>query len=222
LTRGLLGIPKGELLFLTDQSTIAYAPVVSRSKSFSPATTLQQVANVFVERGYDGASLAQLEAASGLGKQSLYNAFGDKKAMYLGAVECATARWAAVQALMQSAPDGRQAVHLFFDRLGQDCASGDAQRHSCIVSAGLLEGIDDQDIQARLQAKWQGTHALLKGAVIRGQADGSIANRTKPQGLADHLMTTMSGLRVMARTQPGAARLKRVIAQAMSVLDIRN
>ena len=179
------------------------------------------VANVFVERGYDGTSLAQLEAASGLGKQSLYNTFGDKKAMYLSAVECAASRWAGVQALMQSAPDGRQALLCFFDHLVHDCASGDAQRQSCIVSAGLLEDIDDEDIQARLRAKWQGTHTLLKRAVSRGQVDGSIANVAKPQDLTDHLMTTMSGLRVMARTQPGAARLKRIVAQALSVLDSR-
>jgi TetR/AcrR family transcriptional regulator, transcriptional repressor for nem operon len=192
---------------------------VSRSKSFSPATALQQLADVFVARGYDGASLAQLEAASGLGKQSLYNTFGDKKSMYLSAVDCATARWASVQALMQSAADGRQALQLFFDHLAQDCASRDAQRRSCIVSAGLLEGIDDPDIQARLHTKWQATQAMLKSAVIRGQSDGSIASATRPQDLADHLMTAMSGLRVMARTQPGQARLKRVIAQALSVLD---
>jgi TetR/AcrR family transcriptional regulator, transcriptional repressor for nem operon len=192
---------------------------VSRSRSFSPAVTLQQVADVFVERGYDGASLAQLEAASGLGKQSLYNAFGDKKSMYLAAVECAVARTAGVQAQMQTAPDGRQALQRFFDALVQDCASGDAQRYSCIVSAGLLEGADDEDIQQRLQSKWQGTHALLKSAVVRGQTDGSVASGGRPQDLADHLMTAMSGLRVMARTQPGAARLKRVVAQALSVLD---
>jgi TetR/AcrR family transcriptional regulator, transcriptional repressor for nem operon len=194
---------------------------VSRSKSFSPAATLQQVTDVFVERGYDGTSLAQLEAASGLGKQSLYNTFGDKKAMYLGALECATARWAGVQSLMKSAPDGRQALQRFFDHLVQDCASGDAQRQSCIVSAGLLEGIDDEDIQQRLQAKWHDTHALLRSAVVRGQADRSIASAAKPQELADHLMTTMSGLRVMARAQPGTVRLKRVIAQALSALDSR-
>jgi len=193
--------------------------LVSRSKSFSPATTLEVVADVFVERGYEATSLAQLEAASGLGKQSLYNTFGDKKAMYLGAVDCAASRWQGVGTQMQAAPDGRQALQVFFDRLVQDCASADARRRSCIVSAGLLEGIDDQDIQARLQAKWQGTHAMLKTSVARGQADGSIANAAKAQDLADHLMTAMSGLRVMARTQPGAARLKRIVAQALSVLD---
>jgi TetR/AcrR family transcriptional regulator, transcriptional repressor for nem operon len=192
---------------------------VSRSKSFSPAATLQLLADVFVERGYEAASLTQLEAASGLGKQSLYNTFGDKKAMYLSAVDCATARWASVQALMHSASDGRQALQRFFDHLTQDCASGDAQRQSCIVSAGLLEGIDDADIHQRLLSKWQATQTLLKAAVVRGQSDGSVVNTARAPDLADHLMTAMSGLRVMARTQPGQARLKRVAAQALSVLD---
>jgi TetR/AcrR family transcriptional regulator, transcriptional repressor for nem operon len=193
---------------------------VSRSRSFSSAATWQQLADVFVERGYDGTSLAQLEAASGLGKQSLYNAFGDKKAMYLGAVECAVARAAGVQALMQAAPSGRQAVQVFFDHLAQDCASGDPNRQSCIVSAGLLEGIADADIQQRLQAKWNATHTLLAAAVARGQADGSVIHTARPRDLADHLMAAMSGLRVMARTQPGAARLKRVSAKALSLLDL--
>jgi TetR/AcrR family transcriptional regulator, transcriptional repressor for nem operon len=192
---------------------------MSRNKSFSPAETLQRIAGVFVERGYEGTSLSQLEAASGLGKQSLYNAFGDKKSMYLSAVECATARWAGVQALMQSAPDGRAALQRFFDHLTQDCASSDVQRQICIVSAGLLEGIDDNDVQQRLLSKWQSTHKLLQAAVTRGQGDGSITSTAKTQELADHLMTTMSGLRVMARTQPGPGRLKRAAAQALLVLD---
>jgi TetR/AcrR family transcriptional regulator, transcriptional repressor for nem operon len=192
---------------------------MSRDKSFSPAVTLQQLADVFVERGYEATSLAQLETASGLGKQSLYNAFGDKKAMYLGAVECAVARFGAVDALMRTAADGRRALQRFFDRLIEDCASADPQRHACIVSAGLLEGIDDDDIRERLQSKWQATHAMLAREVERGQADGSIANAAPAVELADHLMTTVSGLRVMARVQPGPARLKRAVSRALSVLD---
>jgi TetR/AcrR family transcriptional regulator, transcriptional repressor for nem operon len=192
---------------------------MGRSKSFSPADTLDALAGVFVEHGYEASSLARLEAASGLGKQSLYNTFGDKKAMYLGAIECAVARAAGISARMDAAPDGRRAVQRFFDALVEDCASGEPTRRSCIVSAGLLEGVDDEDIQARLQSKWQGTHAMLARAVARGQADGSIAHAARPADLSDHLMNTMSGLRVMARTQPGAARLRRAIAHGLSILD---
>jgi TetR/AcrR family transcriptional regulator, transcriptional repressor for nem operon len=193
---------------------------MSRDKSFSPAVALQQMADVFVERGYEATSLAQLEAACGLGKQSLYNTFGDKKAMYLGAVECAVARFGTIDASMRSAADGRRALQRFFDRLAEDCASAEPQRHACIVSAGLLEGIDDDEVRERLQSKWQATHAMLAREVKRGQADGSIANPASATELADHLMNAMSGLRVMARVTPGAARLKRAAGRALSVLDV--
>lgn len=192
---------------------------MSRSKAFSPAVTLQQMADVFIERGYAATSLSQLEAACGLGKQSLYNSFGDKKAMYLGAVECATGRAAATAAAMRSAADGRAAIDLLFRQLVEDCASTDESRRSCIVSAGLLEGVADPDIQGRLQGKWQETRTLLLGAVRRGQADGSIASATNSSELADHLMAAISGLRVMARTLTGAARLRRVARHMLSVLD---
>jgi TetR/AcrR family transcriptional regulator, transcriptional repressor for nem operon len=195
---------------------------MSRDKSFSPAVALQQMADVFVERGYEATSLAQLEAACGLGKQSLYNAFGDKKAMYLGAVECAVARNGVVDAQMRAAGDGRRALQRFFDHLVEDCASAEPQRHACIVSAGLLEGIDDDEIRAHLQSKWQSTHAMLAREVKRGQGDGSVASRAPAAELADHLMNTMSGLRVMARVQSGAARLRRAVSRALSVLDTSN
>ncbi len=41
----------------------------------------------FWQRGYDGASYAALMEATGLGKTSLYAAFGDKRALYLKALE---------------------------------------------------------------------------------------------------------------------------------------
>jgi AcrR family transcriptional regulator len=209
-------------LIFTDRSNIDYSRGMGRSKSFSPAVTLQHLADVFVEHGYEATSLAQLEAAAGLGKQSLYNTFGDKKAMYLAAVECAVARYGDIDVQMRGAADGRHALARFFDRLVADCASPEPQRHACIVSAGLLEGMDDADIHQRLQSKWLATQAMLVREVRRGQADGSIANRAPAQELADHLMNAISGLRVMARAGPGAARLKRAASRSLSVLDVND
>lgn len=190
-----------------------------RSKAFSPVIAAQQIADVFVARGFEAASLAQLEAASGLGKQSLYNAFGDKKSMYLQAVDCAAERFGRIRIEMDAAPNGRAALQTFFDQLVRDCASADPARHSCIVGAGLIEGIEDEDIRRRLNAKWEGTHALLRAVVMRGQRDGSVASRAPATELADHLMTAMSGLRVSARADATRARLKRIAKRMLAVLD---
>ena len=60
---------------------------MARPRAFDPDTALQDVMNVFWKKGYEGASLQDIEAATGLNKQSLYRAFGDKRAMYLAALD---------------------------------------------------------------------------------------------------------------------------------------
>ncbi len=59
---------------------------MGRPKEFEPEETLEQIMNVFWLKGYEGASLHDIEAATGLKKPSLYRTFGDKRAMYLAAL----------------------------------------------------------------------------------------------------------------------------------------
>lgn len=192
---------------------------MSREKQFDDAAVLESAADVFAAHGYQGTSLAMLLEATGLGKQSLYNSFGDKRALYLKAVECATARYAAVQAEMQRAATGRAAVQTFFDHVLGHCASHDPARKSCIVSAGLLEGLDDELVVQRLREKWAGTQEVLRASVERGQKDGSVRNPAPSAELADLLLSVMGGLRVSARAGFGGTRLRRTAELALVVLD---
>lgn len=190
-----------------------------REKQFDDATVLESAADVFAANGYQGTSLSMLLEATGLGKQSLYNSFGDKRALYLQAVDCATARYGAVRDAMQCAASGRAAIQVFFDLLIGQCASRDPARMSCIVSAGLLEGVDDELIAQRLREKWAGTHEVLRAAVERGQKDGSVCNTAPSAELADLLLSVMGGLRVSARAGFPTERLRRTVEVALAVLD---
>ena len=193
-----------------------------REKLFNDAAVLERAADLFAAHGYQGTSLAMLLNATGLGKQSLYNCFGDKRALYLKAVECAPARYVSVQARMTAAPTGRAAIVVFFDQLIVLCASSDPARKSCIVSAGLLEGIDDEAISHELRDRWLGTHEVLRAAIERGQKDGSIRNAEPSAALADLLLSVMGGLRVSARAQVDPGRLKHTVELALAMLDHRD
>jgi TetR/AcrR family transcriptional repressor of nem operon len=192
---------------------------MAREKQFSESTVLESAADLFAVHGYQGTSLAMLLDATGLGKQSLYNAFGDKRELYLQAIDCAVARHAAVQTKMAKAPNGRGAVASFFDELVGHCSSSEPARRSCIVSAGLLEGVEDDVVVRHLREKWTSTHELLRSAIERGQKDGSILNDAASAELADLLLSVMGGLRVSARAGFGAARLRRIAALALALLD---
>jgi TetR/AcrR family transcriptional regulator, transcriptional repressor for nem operon len=192
---------------------------MGRERNFSAEEVIHQAADVFSVHGYHGTSVNMLADATGLGKQSLYNSFGDKQALYLQAVDCAVAKYAAVGAAMRDAPNGRAALDVFFSQLVHVCSGDDPAARHCIVSAGLLESIDDVAIRVSLQSKWQASHELLRAAIERGQRDKSIKNSAPSQQLADVLMSVMSGLRVAVQVDATPARLQAVAQLALKVLD---
>jgi AcrR family transcriptional regulator len=63
-----------------------------RPRAFDPDTALKAAAERFRAGGYSGTSLDELAAATRLNRPSLYSAFGDKKALYLAALERTYAR----------------------------------------------------------------------------------------------------------------------------------
>jgi TetR/AcrR family transcriptional regulator, transcriptional repressor for nem operon len=190
-----------------------------RERSFSEPDVLDRLTDAFSTHGYAGTSMALLQEATGLGKQSLYNAFGDKQAMYLQAIDCAVGRFAKGAAAMQAAVDGRAAVALYFDSIVKKCASDDPAQQHCIVTSGLLEGVDEAPLNWALTSRWQATHELLRAALERGQRDGSIANPAPSAVLAELLMALTSGLRVAARAGRSRAQMAGLVALTLRVLD---
>jgi AcrR family transcriptional regulator len=57
------------------------------AKSFDPDLALAQARDLFWRRGYDGTAISDLEAELGIGRKSLYDTFGGKRALFLRALE---------------------------------------------------------------------------------------------------------------------------------------
>jgi TetR/AcrR family transcriptional repressor of nem operon len=193
---------------------------MARERSFSEPDVLDRLTDVFNTHGYGGTSLALLQEATGLGKQSLYNSFGDKQAMYLQAIACAVQRGARVVALMQAAENGRAGLVQFFDFMVRNCASVNPAENNCIVTSGLLEGIDDAPLASALASGWHRTFDLLCKEVARGQHDGSIANPAPPAELAEVLIALISGLRVAVRAGRSQAQMARLVVMTLGILDL--
>lgn len=190
-----------------------------RERDFSESEALNRLTDVFCTHGYASTSLALLQEATGLGKQSLYNTFGDKQSMYLQAINCAVQRGARHIAAMQAAENGRAALALYFDAVVQTCASANPAEKSCIVTSGLLEGVDEAALTLALTRRWHAAHELLRSAIERGQRDGSIVNQAPSAELAELLAALIGGLRVAARVGRSRVQMERLVALSLGVLD---
>lgn len=191
---------------------------MSRPRAFDEDGVRERVTDVFTASGYRGTSISMLAEAAGLGKQSMYNAFGDKQNLYLLALDQAAARMGSAQESMARAHTGYAAIEVFFDALLGLCHHPDPSVHTCIVSAGLLEGIEDEQISGQLREKWRSTSQLLGNAIERGQSDGSIRTDVDAATLSKLLMTLMSGLRVTARAVQDLRHLQTITALGLQVL----
>src|SRR5262245_11072346 len=60
---------------------------MSRPREFDRDQALRQAMTVFWEHGYQAASTDDLLRAMGIGRQSMYAAFGDKHTLYLEALQ---------------------------------------------------------------------------------------------------------------------------------------
>jgi TetR/AcrR family transcriptional regulator, transcriptional repressor for nem operon len=60
---------------------------MARPKSFDEEAVLARAVELFRARGYEATSLADLESHLGLGRQSLYNTFGDKQTLFHKALD---------------------------------------------------------------------------------------------------------------------------------------
>jgi AcrR family transcriptional regulator len=72
---------------MVQKSSAAKSAPRGRPRSFDTDEVLDRVRDTFWRYGYSGTSMDQLSAATGLHKPSLYGAFGDKKKLYLAALD---------------------------------------------------------------------------------------------------------------------------------------
>ncbi len=185
-----------------------YAADMARPKSFDEDAVLDQAVQLFLERGYDGTSLADLEAHLGLGRQSLYNTFGDKQALFLKALD--RYRRDAVQAAvaMLNAPDaGLHAIRAFFQG-SVESLTAPGPRCGCLVANTILErGSEDPDALLRCNHARDVLERSFRRALARAKSDGDLASDLDIDAAATMLVIQNYGLIVLAKTGATAGEL---------------
>ena len=171
---------------------------LGRPREFDAGEALAKVMAVFWAQGFEGTSMSDLVAATGLKKGSLYAAFGDKRAMYLKALSLydRTAIDATVQGLTGSGP--ALARLDAFLQLPIDAVIRRQDRRGCFLCNASLD-------QAAVDLETQG--AVTEGIGRLAEAlDVALADLPAPmiddesrRAQAQHLLSVYFGLRVLAR-----------------------
>ena len=143
-----------------------------RPRSFDESEALDQATRVFWAKGYDGATVDDLVAGTGVSRPSLYATFGDKEALFMRCLEHYTRRGvlSAAQSL-SAAPTVREAVGSFL-RMTVEGATYRSDPSGCLMIC-VVPSVEDrrvQDFSARAAAQvTQIIEQRLREAVAAGE-----------------------------------------------------
>jgi AcrR family transcriptional regulator len=174
---------------------------------------------VFWEKGFEGTSIQDLEDAMGLKRTSIYNAFGNKRAVFDRVMACyKESVMGALFAAMDGAPDIREGVRRLLNS-ALDIHFDAANPGGCLVVLSVLEsGQHDAQSQASLQQTIHELKNALYLRLARARKAGELAASLDIAATATTITTTMTGMMVMGKANFSRAALKKTVNQVVGLL----
>jgi AcrR family transcriptional regulator len=189
-----------------------------RPRGFDRAAALRQAMRVFWERGYEGASLADLTGAMGINRPSLYAAFGCKEALFLEAVALYEAEGTAGR-LLDEAPTARAAVEAMLRRNAEELVRPGQPPGCMIVLAASVGTAENAELRAALARRRAQSLNVVQSRLERGIAEGDVPDGTDTAALARFYATVLHGLSIQARDGAAPPALQAVVDCAMAAWE---
>jgi TetR/AcrR family transcriptional repressor of nem operon len=194
---------------------------MARTKEFDPDAVLQSALELFWRRGYEATSMADLVEHLGIGRASLYATYGNKRDLYLKALD----RYGEQQnpSLLRelSLPGpALPAIRTVVRRFAAEAAVDGRRESGCFVTNTAAElAPHDSAAARRVERSWEHLETLLHSALVRAQEQGELPEGRDPQGLARMLLVLLQGVRVVGKASSDPARVRDAAEQALRLLD---
>jgi TetR/AcrR family transcriptional repressor of nem operon len=193
---------------------------VARPREFDEASVLDAAIQCFWVKGFEATSMRDLIDCMGITGASLYNAFGDKRALYRKALEHYLRNGLGERvARLEGSLAPRQAIEAFFAEIIERSITDPQQRGCLMVNSALEAAPHNPDAQAVVDDFLAQAQAFFLRCVKAGQDNGTISRFQACEDLASLMLNTLLGLRVLARAKPQRGLLESVVRPVLALLD---
>ncbi len=193
---------------------------MARPREFDIDEALEQAMQVFWAKGYEATSLDDLCEATGLGRSSLYGAFGDKQSIYVRALErYEEAAVRRIAASISTAKTVKEGIARFVQRIVDEIAAGPGRR-GCFLgncAAELVRG--DRAAAARVRRSLERIEATFRDALMSAQAQGELPRSADIDALARFITAGIQGLRLVGKANPDRKGLEDVAKVMLRCLE---
>ncbi|MET8562723.1 TetR family transcriptional regulator C-terminal domain-containing protein [Streptomyces flaveolus] len=191
---------------------------MGRPRNFDENQVLDSVREQFWNSGYAATSVQDLMGVTGLGKGSLYGAFGDKRRLFLQVLDSyRDEQLNGVRSILTGPGTAMERL----TRLLEGAAEGFAEdpRRGCFLVNSTSElHSQDPDVASRARTTYQAVEDLLVACAREAQNEGAVDPDADPEELGRLLLAVMQGIEFLAKTHMDGSALLQIGRAALSRL----
>jgi len=187
-------------------------------KSFDEETAIENAMQVFWEKGFEPASIADLLAGTGLNRGSLYNAFGGKHQLFVKALQKYDLERQAMLAKLEALDDPQKAIATFFDNTVAKTVTDQDHKGCFLFNTALQINTHDEEVNTIVTNGVREIEAFFRRSIEVGQARGDIPRGLDPEATAKALLALVVAIRVLGRGALEEAALRTIADQGKRLI----
>ncbi len=191
---------------------------IGRPTEFDRQEALERAMGLFWRNGYEATGLSDLTNEMGIGRQSLYNAFGDKHTLVIEAMKHYACQNSQPLINGLRAPgSGVNNIRQVLEGAVSHLTSGDCC--GCLLTNAIVElAPHDDEVADIVRGALNRVEGAFKDAVDSAVEAGEAPADTDPRAMARFLNNTLHGMVVMGKASASKTALRDVGKIAISKL----
>lgn len=191
-----------------------------RPRAYDPQQAMQDATSAFWRHGYAGTSLDDIGDATGMNRPSLYAAFGDKRALYLAALQryVESGRAAIAEGLAGDLPLARALGRVYDRALALYLPDDDDARGCFLISTATTEAMHDPEVRAVLGAGLRSFDRAFEARLRCARDEGELPAGADPAALARIASALLHTLALRSRAGDSRASLRATAATGIALL----
>jgi TetR/AcrR family transcriptional repressor of nem operon len=187
---------------------------MARPKEFDQEKALRKAVRIFSQQGFASTSTDELMRVMDVGRQSMYDTFGDKRKLFLKALEMyVTESVHSINVALERPGLALSAVQnalvTFAERKDLSSAEG------CMGLNAISEfGQRDADVTRITRNAAQAQRQKLMGVFARAKMQGELGSDADLDSMADFFESTLAGIRMAAKAGKSRRALRNIAAFA--------
>lgn len=188
-------------------------------KSFDEDEVVEKAMEVFWQKGFEPASMADLITGMGITRGSLYNAFGGKEQLFVKALlKYDRDHSRALMAEMAALDDPLRAIAALFDAIVAEAVADAGKKGCLLVNTASEFTVHGEQINGIVRNALSDFEAFFLERIAAAQARKQIPASLDAGATAKGLMAMLVAIRVTSRGMFDEASLKTIADQALRLL----